>query len=159
MGLNFTDSLNTDTTDVERPPLLPQGVYRWVVEKPAAMDSVGKDGQFDVCDFQLRCIDATESVDADEVREFIQKAGQLNNVRRRLRFMFDKEDEGKFKASMFRLKDFVQTHLGVGEFRGTMKELLAAAVNQQCLGTIKWRVDKDDPERFYDEISKTAPVA
>lgn len=153
MALNFADALDTKVEDIERPPLLPIGTYRWMVTKQPEIDTIA-DGRFDVCDFSLKCLGPTDDVDSSELQAF----GDLSNVHRRFRFLFNKEDEASFKKTEFYLKQFLVDHLGIPE-KGTMKELLANALNQSCLGTVRWRPDKTNPEIMYDEISRTAPLS
>lgn len=156
--MNFQEALNTKVDEIERPPLLPMGTYRWLVEKHPALDTIAN-GRFDVCDFILKCVEAKDDVDVEDLQAYIENAGDLSGARIRHRFMFNKEDEGNFKRSMFNLKRFITEHLGVGEEAGmSLKELLAQSVGQQCLGTIKWRPDQNDPEIQYAEIGTTAPV-
>lgn len=151
---NFMDALNTKVSDVERPPLMPVGTYRWMVEKLPAIDTIG-DGKWDVVDFPLKCIGAEEDVDADALSEF----GNINNVRMRHRFMFNKEDEAEFKRTEYNLKRFCLDTLRVDADEGaTFKELLNGSVNCQLMATVRWRTDKRDGETQYAEIGKTAPL-
>lgn len=150
--MNFQDALATDVTTIERPPNLPQGTYRWLVEKHPSMESIAND-RFDVCDFQMKCIEAMEDVDPNDLKSF----GDITNARMRHRFMFSREDETSFKRGMFNLKRFLTEHLGLPD-EGSLKELLAQSVGHQCLGTVGWRPDKNDPEIQYAEIKSTAPV-
>ncbi len=152
--MNFTDTLNTPVNDIERPPLLPMGTYRWMVQKIPSTDTIA-DGRFDVVDFSLKAIEAQPDVDEDELAAY----GELNNTYQRHRFMFNKEDEQNFNRSLFQLKQFMVNHLKVDvPENASLKEMMNDAVNCQCLGTVKWRADKNDPEIQYAEIGRTAPV-
>ena len=154
MALRFTESLDHGVADVERPPLIPIGTYRWIVEKHPENDTIA-DGRYDVCDFQLKCIGPEDDVDTSELAAF----GDTTNIRRRLRFLFNTEDETAFKRAAWQLKEFLTVHLGIKEKKGmSMKELLSESPNMMCLGTVTHRPDKNDPERMYDEIKKTAPL-
>jgi hypothetical protein len=35
---------------------------------------------------------------------------------------------------------------------------MAAAPGNECLATVQWRTDKNDPEIQYAEVRKTAPI-
>lgn len=155
MPMDFTSSLDHKVEEIERPPLLPTGTYRWLVEGQPEIDTIA-DGRFDVCDFKMKCVGPEEDVDPDDLTAF----GDTSNVRRRLRFLFNKEDDAAFKRTEWQLRDFLENHLAISTKSGmTLKELLAEAPNSMCLGVVSHRPDKNDPERFYDEIKKTAPIA
>lgn len=152
--MNFNDALNVKMDEIERPPLLPLGTYRWMVEKVPSFDTIA-DGRFDVVDFQLKCMGAEEDVDADDIKAY----GDITNARMRHRFMFNKEDEANFKRTLFNLKRFIGEHLQVDVEGVSLKEALSNTLNQSCLGTVGWRPDKNDPEIMYAEIKQTAPLA
>lgn len=152
MAINFADQLNTNIGDIERPPLLPTGTYRWMVEKVPSFDTIAN-GDFDVVDFQLRCLGNEDDVDEEALREF----GNVTNARMRHRFLFNKNDEALFKRTLFNLKRFLNEHLRVDASEDApLKEALNASVNMTCKGLIRWRPDKNDPEVQYAEIASTA---
>lgn len=152
--MNFQDALTTKVDEIERPPLLPIGTYRWLVEKHPTIDTIAN-GRFDVCDFLLKCVEAMDDVDDDDIKAY----GDITNARQRHRFMFNKEDEAGFKRSQYNLKRFLTEHLKIEAEEGmSLKELLALSVGHQCLGTVRWRPDQNDPEIQYAEIGSTAPV-
>lgn len=154
--MNFADTLNTKVGDVERPPLLPVGTYRWVVEKIPEQDVVGQGDQYDVINFTLRCLGAEDDVDADALKEF---GGDLSNVRMRHSFLFDREDKHRAEQSLYRLKVFLEDHLQVaGAADMSLKEALNASVQHQCLGYVAWRQNKQNPEVQDAEIRRTAPI-
>lgn len=153
MAMNFKDALDTNVSDIERPPLPPIGTYVFQITKQPAQDTIA-DGAWDVLDFQCVAVEATDDVDFDALREF----GDLKNIRIRHRFMFNTADETAFKGSLHRLRRFLEEHVKV-EFEGVpLKQALASSVNQRFLGTVGWRPDKNDPEIQYAEIRQTAPV-
>lgn len=152
--MNFNDALNTKQSEIERPPLLPSGTYRAVVTKVPALD---KRGEYEVCDFQLKMLEAQEDVDPDALTEY---GGLGPTAVARRSFMFNSNDEAAFKRTLFDLKRFLLDHLQVaGDDNTTLKELLNSSVNAQCLAFIRWRPDKNDPEIQYVEVAKTAPIA
>lgn len=149
--VNFNDVLDTDTSTVERPPLLPIGTYRVAVSKVPVMDTIAQDA-FDVVDFPMSVKEAMEDVDQDDLAAY----GNYQNAPLRHRFMFDKEDETKFARSEYNLKRFLTEHLNLPD--GPFKELLSNSVGQECLVQVRWRADKNDPEIQYVEVARTAPL-
>jgi len=154
--MNFADVLNTSVESVERPPLVPPGTYVTSVRR-IDFGSLS-DGKWETVDFLLGFISAMENVDQDE----LVKYGPLTSTTRRHRFMFNTEstDEAKQQnaRTQFNLKTFLTGHLGLPP-AGSFKELIASAMNQQCLADVNWRPDPRNPEIIYDEIKRTAPLA
>lgn len=154
MSLNFTDVLNTNLGDIERPPLPPIGHYVWAITKLPSTDTIGQ-GAFDTCDFIVRAIEAKEDVDAEELAKF----GGPQNVTNRVRFMFDKNDQVKFDRTMFNLRRFLEQHVQCATVDTPLKQALNDSLNGAFLGELKYRADKNDPEVMYAEIGATAPVS
>jgi len=153
--LNFQEALNTKVGDIERPPQIPQGTYLTVVAKPPTFDKVGQDGQYETCDFTMKFLSATDEVDEDELKAY----GDITSSSLRLRFMFNTEDETRFKQSEFNLRRFLEDTLGIDKASDkSLKQCLAESVNHQCLSVVSWRPDRDDPEVMHAEIKRTAPV-
>lgn len=153
MAINFAEALNTPMNEVERPPLIPVGTYRWVVTKVGS-DTIAN-GAFDVVDFTARIV-APEAVDEDALAAYGDPKGKVKVHR----FIFDKEDNAKFETALFRLKTFLHDHLKVDVPEGTpLKQAMAAAINHQFLASVSWRADKNDPNIQYDQIDRTAPLA
>lgn len=153
--VNFADALNTNAGSIERPPLIPVGTYIAVVSKVPSMETIG-DGKWDVLDFQMRLQAAQDDVDQDDLAAY---GGLGPQSVLRQRFMFAKEDEAAFKRTLFNLKRFLTEHLQIENDDSTpLKQLIDSSVNHQCLAYVKWRADKNDPELFYNEIAKTAPI-
>jgi hypothetical protein len=154
--MNFNEVLNTAVSAIERPPTVPIGEYKAFVEKIPSIDTIA-DGRFDICDFQMHLTQALDTVDADELKAY----GKINGVRQRLRFMFnrDPDEETNFKRSLYNLKRFLVDHLQIDD-KGddALKQMLNDAVNKACIVTIGLRVDKNNPEIMYSEITKTAPL-
>ncbi len=152
--VNFAAIANKKVEDIERPPNMPIGTYRWSVSKIPIQGEVAG-GKWETLDFMLRCLGPTEDVDPDALKAY----GDVTKRTMRLRFMFSTEDEDKFMASEYRVKSFCFKHLMVEETPGmSWTEMLNESVNHQCLGSVKWRPDPNDAEIIYDEIGKTAPV-
>lgn len=156
MAINFNEMLNTPQGKVERPPLIPQGVYLARVIKVPSFDTVGQNDQWDTVDFAMQLMAPHEGVDEDELKAY---GGLTKASVRSKRFMFNREDEAAIKKTAFQLKNFCIEHLKIEATDDTpLKELLNNAFNTECLVFIKWRADKQDPEIQFDEIGKTAPV-
>jgi hypothetical protein len=148
---NFMNSLQTTLEEVKRPPLLPVGTYRAQVNKiPEIID---EHDRYQYVDFQLRIVQPEDNVDQDELQEF----GGLNNVIRRHRFLFDKDDEAAFKRAEYQLKRFLTDHLQVDPALG-FKEAMDSAPGHSCLVDIGRRADKQDKDIIYEDIKRTAPV-
>lgn len=153
--VNFADALNTSANSIERPPLIPVGTYSAVVSRLPSMETIS-DGRWDVLDFQMRLLQPQDDVDQDDLAAY---GGLGPQSVLRFRFMFNKEDEAAFKRTLFNLKNFLQKHLQIdAPENAPLKELIDMSVNHQCLVYVKWRADKNDPELFYNEIGKTAPL-
>lgn len=156
--MNFNEVLNMKASDIERPPLIPQGTYRARVSKIPTMATVGKDdNEWDTLDFPMLLMSPMEDVNTDD----LQKAGGLNKSSvRNHRFMFNKRDKVEFDKTLYRLKRFLLDHLQVpGNEETSLKELINNSFNAECAVFIKWTPDKNDKELMYDQIQKTAPLA
>jgi hypothetical protein len=148
--MNFDEILETKVDAIERPPLLPLGFYVFAVTK-VEFDREKPD--FDIVNMQCKVI-RPEAVDEDDLAKFGTVAGQPQ----RLSFMFDKNDETRAKQTLFRLRTFLESHVGCAEADMPLKAALAAATNRQFIGQISWRADKNNAEIQYAEIKKTAPL-
>lgn len=149
---NFADIASKPVADIERPPLLPVGTYRWRVTKIPEQTSVGQDNQWDVVNFACQVVEVLDNVDREDYK------GNPIGVPNRVSFMFDTTDEVKFEQTLFRMKTFLEKHLKVAEAGMAVTEALNASQGAEFLGDIKWRPDKNDQEVFYAEIGNTAPV-
>jgi hypothetical protein len=154
--MNFNDVLNKKSGEIERPPIIPVGTYRAVITKIPSIETTG-DGKWDICDFQLKLLEAQEDVDQDDLKAY-GGLGATSVIRHN--FMFSKEDEANFNRNLYNMKRFLLEHLQVeGNENTSLKELLDASVNHQCLAFIKWRADKNDPEIQFAQVGKTAPIS
>ena len=152
--VNFASIAQKKVADIERPPNMPIGTYVTVVTKIPVQDSVSG-GKWEVVDFALKFIRPTEDVDMDDLKAY----GDITKRTMNHRFMFSTEDEDHFNRSLYRLKTFCIKHLMIdGAEQMSVAEMLNESVNYQCLASIKWEPDKNDPEIIYDRIGKTAPV-
>jgi hypothetical protein len=152
MSMNFNDVLETKLDDIERPPLLPVGTYEWVISKIPSLDT-SEDGNWDIVNFPLKCVRATDDVDQEALQNFGNPVGAFQNHS----FVFNKNDSQAFDQTKFRLKRFLEEHVKV-EAGLPMKQALNASVNKRILGTVTWKQDKVDQELYHANISQTAPV-
>lgn len=151
MSLNFADVASKKVAEIERPALPPVGTYRFAVTKlPEQTES--SDGKWDIVNFSVRAMEAMDDVDMEDYK------GEVTNIIQSVRFMFNKEDEVEFEKSLYRLRTFMEKHLGVGDESMSLSQMMNETVNAQFLGTIAWRQDKNDPEVFHANISRTAPL-
>ena len=148
---NFADIASKKVADVERPPLPPVGTYRWSITKLPQQTTSG-DGKWDILTFNVRALEALDDVDMADY------AGEVTNITNQVKFMFNKEDEAEFEKSLFRVRTFLEKHVKCCGEDDTMGQALNASVNQQFLGSIAWTQDKNDPEIFYANIARTAPI-
>lgn len=151
MGISFADVASKPVGDIEKPPLAPVGTYRWQITKlPAQTES--KDKKWDIVTFNCRAMDHLDDVDMTDYE------GDVKNITNQVKFMFNKEDEAEFDKSLYRLRTFLEKHVRCCDEKDTVAQGLNNSVNQQFLGTIAWSQDDKDPEIFYANISRTAPL-
>lgn len=151
MALNFADVANQKLADVERPPLPPVGTYRWSISKLPII-TTSNDGKWDILTVPVRALEAQDDVDMTDY------SGEVTNITNQIKFMFNKEDEVEFEKSLYRVRTFFEKHVKCADEKDTISQALNASVNQQFLGSIAWQQDKNDPELFYANIGRTAPL-
>lgn len=151
MALNFADIAGKKMAEAERPPLPPVGTYRFSITKMPEASEAGA-GKWDILTFQCRALEALDDVDMSDYK------GEVTGITGQVKFMFNKEDEVEFGKSEYRARTFLEKHLKCAGPDDTFGQAMNASVNQQFLGTIGWRQDKNDPEVFYAEITRTAPL-
>jgi hypothetical protein len=148
---NFNDILSQTIESVERPALPPMGHYVMNINSIPRMDSTKE--KWDIIEFPLKGVRASDDVDPDMLKEY----GAATSVTARLSFMFDKEDAASFDQTRFRLKTFLENHVGVDPAL-SIKEALNDCVNKQILVEINYRPDKADPSILYVNVKSTAAV-
>ena len=151
MAINFADVASKKMDEVERPPLPPVGTYRWQITKLPESTTSGN-GEWDIVNISVRAVEALDDVDMSDYK------GEVTNIMQSVRFMFNKQDEVEFEKSLFRFRTFLEKHVQCAEPDMSIAQAMNAAVNQQFLGTIAWRQDKEDAELFHANISRTAPL-
>ena len=151
MALNFADVASKKMDEVERPPLPPVGTYRFAITK-LPETSKSNDEVWEFLTFNVRAVEALDDVDMSDYK------GEVTNILQQVKFMFNTQDEIEFEKSLFRLRQFLEQHVKCADSDMTVAQAMNASVNQQFLGTIAWRQDKQDPETFHANISRTAPL-
>lgn len=152
--VNFNDVLKTKGGDIERPPLIPIGTYRGAIAK-CQQGEAGQD--WDTIDFQIGLIEPQSDVDMDELAKY----GSLKSTQVRHSFMFSKkgDDEAATARTLFNLKRFLGETLKVEDLENmSIKEALGQVQGRQLLVNIGLRPDKNDPDTFYNQVKKTAPL-
>ncbi len=150
--MDFKDALSTKIGEMERPPVIPIGLYLGTVKKVPDMGTAGQD-KYDTVDFTLAITQAIE-VDEDDLAEYGNVVGQTI----RHRFMFDKEDEMKFARSLFNIRRFLEEHLQCAKPKDELKKALNDCVNHSCYVQIRHRPDPVDPEVTYTDVARTLPT-
>lgn len=155
MAINFDEIMGAVADTVERPPLAPIGDYVFNIPQVPVLGEVDSEkGSWNTVEFQVVGVRPTDTVDPDMFKAY----GEAKNIRTRLSFMFDKNDEAAAKTTEFRLKTFLVDHLGL-DGKLTIKELLNASVNHQFIGSLNYRADARDASIQYHNLGKTAPLA
>lgn len=151
--VDFASIASKKVVDVERPPLPPVGTYKFRVMKvPESTKS--QDEAWEFVRFNCRVIEPLDDVDLSDYK------GDPANIMLSKTFMFDTQDEAKFEASLFQLRQFCENHLQCVEAGMSIAEALNATINQEFLGTVRYTPDRRDQsgETFNAEIGRTAPV-
>jgi hypothetical protein len=151
--MDFTKALSTKIADVEPPKLPPIGTYIFQITKlPTTVERHSEKGDWDVVDVPCVAVEAGEDVDPEELAAF----GQLKNFRARVSFLFDKNDENAFQATLNRMATFYSKHVGLGD-QMDLKEAMNAGVNQRFRGSVQHQ-PRSDTGDLQANITKTAPV-
>ncbi len=157
---DFNEIMGKTVEETQRPPLPPIGTYEMFVNKiPESRDIVSPKGSWNAIEFTFTATRALDDVDQDELREY-GAPKQIMGLRRS--FMFPKgntpEDKTAFAQTEANLKDFLTKHLGIDP-KLSYKEAFTVAVNKKCLGSVAHRQDPNNPENFYPDLKRTAPIS
>ncbi len=156
---DFNEIMGKSVESTERPPLPPIGTYKLAVSKvPEFRDVVSPKGSWKSVEFMFVALAATEDVDPEDLKNF-GAPKQIMGLRRSFMFPTGNTPEDKTSAAQTEanLKDFITKHLGIDP-KLTYKEAFTAAVNKQCLGVVGHRQDQNNPEAFYPDLKRTAPL-
>lgn len=151
--VDFASILNKKAADIEKPPLPPQGTYRFrVTAVPESKETAS--GEYDILTFNAQAVEAMDNVDMDDYK------GEVSGIRLRKAFLFNKNDEVAFQQTEYNLRRFLVDHLQVLDDNTSISEALNAAKNAEFLGDVTWRADNRDgmEGEFQAEIGRTAPV-
>lgn len=138
---DFSEFLDKDVADIERPPTLPEGEYEMVIMKKDFGKSAKKSTPF--VEFHFNILNAKESVDSDAL-EGIDLAKQKPKVQ-----FYLTED------ALFRLKEFGEI-AGVNETK--LGDMIDGCVGQTVVGTCSHTHATDGTERVFTNFNKFAPV-
>lgn len=150
---SFADIAGRKVEDIEKPPLLPVGTYRFSITKLGETSKSG-DEKWEFLRIPCRVVEVLDNVDLDGF------PGDPNGALMSVSFVFDTTDEVAFSKTEWQMRQFFEKHVGCVESDMTIGQMLNASVNGQFLGDVKWRQDKRDEsgETFQAEIGRTAPV-
>ena len=151
--MDLSSALNVKTNEIERPKLIPTGIYAMRVKGQPKQEKLGKG--YESLDFNMQLLAPREGVDEEALAAY---GGLGSTAVVRHRFMFGGDDQASFDRTMFNLKQFLTVHLGIEDTGQSLKELIMESPNRECLGLIRWRPDKTDPDIQYVEIGKTTPL-
>lgn len=154
--IDFTkEALNSKVGDIERPPLLPQGSYICSVAKAPTFRETGENDMYHVISYTLNVLSAMDDVDPDAIAEF----GDITKQQIRHDFLFNTEDQALFDRTKYNVRRFLEEHLQIeGAEKMGMKQALQESVNHQCIVEVGWRPNPDNPDEFFLNIRRTAPL-
>ena len=150
---NFSDIVTKKAEDIEKPPLPPQGTYRFTITKvPESKET--QSGEWDILTVLCQAVEPMDNVDMDDYK------GEISGIRLRKTFLFSKTDEVSFQQTEYNLRNFLQNHVGCMDDDVTMGEALNASKGGEFLGDVTWREDNRDgmEGEFQADIGRTAPV-
>ena len=151
MGI-VSDLLNKRTGEVERPPLLPIGTYRWEVKDTPVQD-VSKTGT-EFVRFPCRPLEALDGVDEDQLAAY----GTLALTVVSKAFYFSDEPEAKMwsERNAFEMTQFLEA-IGASDGDVTTSQALASSKGLSFIADASWRQDKNNPELYFVEIGRVIP--
>ena len=149
MSIDFAELANLKTEDVKKPPLPPQGNYRWQITKLPS-DRKSKDEKWLFVNFPCRAVEALDAGMMDGYE------GEVTGIVMVKSFMVDREDAVAKERGLYRIRMFLEEH--VGATGSTMGELFNSSVNGQFIAPIVYR-EREDTKEMQAEIGNTAPVA
>lgn len=151
MAFNLADAVKKKVSEIERPPLPPQGTYQWKITKLADM-STSNDEKWDFLTIPCRVVAPLEDVELEDYK------GDPRQIVNSVKFVFDKNDEVAFERTLYDAKRFFLEHCRAGDESMTLGQLINASVGAEFIAPIIWRADKNDQTLFHANIGKTAPL-
>lgn len=148
---DFSSILNKRAADIEKPPLPPQGTYRFKITNVPEFKEVGG-GDWDMLIVQCAAVEALDNVDMDDYK------GDVSGIRLSKTFLFNKNDEVEFAKTEYSVRIFFENHVQTLTGDMSLGEALNECKGAEFLGDVKWREDKRSEGDFQAEIGRTAPV-
>ena len=148
---DFSSILNKKASDIEKPPLPPQGTYRFRISKIPEFTEASS-GEWDILNVLVQGVEAMDNVDLDDYK------GEITGIRLRKSFLFNKNDEVEFAKTEYQVRQFLENHVEVLQDDMSIGEALNDCVNAEFLGDVSWREDKRTEGDFQADIGRTAPV-
>jgi len=148
---DFSSILNKKAADIEKPPLPPQGTYRFTITKVPEFSEAAS-GDWDILNILVQAVEAMDNVDLDDYK------GEVTGIRLRKSFLFNKNDEVEFAKTEYNLRQFLENHVQVLEDEMSIREALNACKGAEFLGDVAWREDKRTEGDFQADIGRTAPT-
>jgi hypothetical protein len=149
----FADLLDRKAEDIQRPPLLPIGIYMAKITKPyATSDLKGKEGKmYERREFPCAIM---APVEVDEVD--LEEYGNVANQPFRVDWLLDTDEDESAKREMtlFRIKNFLIACGAMGE-DDDLRSGLDNGPNCEFGVEIGHRPDPNNPDVFYLEVKKT----
>ena len=154
---SFTDLLDRRAEEIERPPLLPIGIYSAKVTKPHAVAEItGKDGTiYERIEFPCAIVAAIE-VDEQDLEDF----GNVANQPFRRDWLMDttEGEDAKRARTEFEIKTFLEA-LEVFSDGMTLGEGMAEAVGAEFAVEIGHRPDPNDADRVYLDVKRSLSLS
>lgn len=149
---SFAEMLDRQAEEIQRPPVLPVGIYQVTINKQPEIDEINsKDGNvFDKITFPMQ-VQSAASVDEDELESF----GKVQGVPLRLDFIRTRDDDDPRQADTdFKLKSFFG-NCGLDTDGATMGQLMGSVIGQSVLVQVNHQMDRDDPEIVYTRVGRS----
>lgn len=147
----FSDLVDRKAEEIQRPPVMPIGIYAAQITKPyATVEITGKDGTpYERIEFPCS-ITAPVEVDEDDLAEYGSVANQLFRVDFLLNTL--EEEHAKREMTLFRVKSFLES---AGIQGDTFGDLLANCVGGQFGVEVGHRPDPNNPDVVYLDVKRT----
>lgn len=148
----FSDILNRQATDIERPKPIPIGTYLWIVKGQPRLDKSAKK-QTPFAEYTLQAVQAQEDVDEEDLAAFLSRKDGSKKV------LSDISTKATFyltEDAAWRLNKFLED-CGLDLEGSTLQALLPEAVNCQVLGVIRHQ-PSEDGQSVFAQLGNTAKV-
>lgn len=140
-GPDFTQLLDNNLGEIEKPKPMPQGSYVAIIKKSEFDKSSKKQTPF--VRYHLELVQALDDVDEEDLQEFGEVAGKTTRV-----------DFYLTEGALFQLQDFLLYHVGLDMEGKPLKEAIPEAINQQVGVRIKHE-HSEDGQNTYARVDGT----